>query len=364
VTNNYLTHKQWNDFSKAFNDCKGSSNVQACQQQVVRTYQNISAQQDAALNLACVTNTPQCTTLLIAAIDGSKTAETLVQNGKLPDNYLGGANFNNNVPLFVQTYVNNQVNEYCRTNPKECNDIKPALIALGVAGGASGAFAIAANFSRIAAWAGATVQACLGNVPLCINQASITAGDVLVGDALGGASIVGSAALIGRTTRGADGVIKAIPDQIPYHPPGSIVPQGSGPYCGPACAAMTITDGTGKSVDLKSAIGMFENGIRPTGVDSNEISKVLSNAGVKNTVELNLVPDQLNAALAQGETVILNIPVGREGRHFIIVDSIRYENGMAYYMTRDPFVGPRGVITTRLAAVISGAGANAIIIRK
>ena len=143
---------------------------------------------------------------------------------------------------------------------------------------------------------------------------------------------------------------------IPYEPPGSMVLQGTQPVCGPACAAMTITDRTGISVSLDTVIGNFPNGVRITGVNANEISTVITNAGVANRVERAILPSELNQALNGGQTVILNT-----GNHFIIIDSVRVVNGVTYYMTRDPFMGPRGVAASILDARIVN-GANAIVI--
>ncbi|WP_217806443.1 hypothetical protein, partial [Chromobacterium violaceum] len=47
--------------------------------------------------------------------------------------------------------------------------------------------------------------------------------------------------------------------------------------------------------------------------------------------------------------------------HFVIVDSQLEVNGVAYYMTRDPYVGPRGVQSTLLQTVMS-QGVNAVIV--
>jgi filamentous hemagglutinin len=121
---------------------------------------------------------------------------------------------------------------------------------------------------------------------------------------------------------------------------------------------MVISDNTGASVSLQDAIGSFVNGIRPTGVNSTELSNVISNAGVQNTVETAMLPGQLNQALSNGQSVIVNV-----NGHFIIVDGETTVNGTAYYMTRDPYVGPRGVLGSALDSVMS-RGVNAIVIGK
>ncbi|WP_372585821.1 hypothetical protein, partial [Staphylococcus epidermidis] len=132
--------------------------------------------------------------------------------------------------------------------------------------------------------------------------------------------------------------------------------QGEAPVCGPACAAMVISDRTGNSVSLESVIGSFENGIRPTGVNASELSNVISKAGVENTVETVMMPGQLSSNLSKGQVVIVNIR-----GHFIIVDSEVSVNGVSYYMTRDPYIGPRGVLASALNSAMSN-GVNAIVI--
>jgi len=75
-----------------------------------------------------------------------------------------------------------------------------------------------------------------------------------------------------------------------------------------------------------------------------------------------LTPSELSHAVQNGQQVILQVPAG-EVYHFIIVDDIQEANGIAYYMTRDPFAGPRGVQSSILNNAISG-GANAVVIRR
>ncbi len=160
---------------------------------------------------------------------------------------------------------------------------------------------------------------------------------------------------------GAGGIAIA-PKTIPYEPKGTVVLQGDAPVCGPACAAMTITDETGISISLEAAIGSFVNGVRSTGVNTLELSDVISKAGVKNTVNMTMLPEQLNRALQEGSSVIVQVPAG-QGKHFIIVDAVKSVDGVSYYMTRDPYVGPRGVQQRLLDGAMSD-GVNAIVIGK
>lgn len=94
------------------------------------------------------------------------------------------------------------------------------------------------------------------------------------------AAVVGPKATAGASVDGAGGIVVA-PKTIPYEPKGSVVLQGDAPVCGPACAAMTITDKTGAAISLDNAIGSFGTGVRPTGVNTLELSDVISKAGVK-----------------------------------------------------------------------------------
>ena len=177
------------------------------------------------------------------------------------------------------------------------------------------------------------------------------------------ATLAGFSGLRGLGTKAADGAGDnfAAPTII-YKPSGSVILQGNDPVCGPACAAMTITDATGKTVSLDDAIGRFANGIRPTGVNTLELSKVISDSGVKNTVETTMFPGMLSKALDNGNPVIVQVRAGT-GYHFMIVDSMKVEAGASYYMIRDPYTGPRGVLAKILDGAIS-TGANAIVIGK
>ncbi|MFS0825190.1 cysteine peptidase family C39 domain-containing protein [Pseudomonas phoenicis] len=171
----------------------------------------------------------------------------------------------------------------------------------------------------------------------------------------------GTRAITDTSVDGAGGIAGA-PKTIPYQPKGSVVLQGDAPVCGPACAAMTITDKTGATVSLDEVIGSFANGVRPTGVNTMELSNVISKAEVKNTVNKTMLPDQLNKALIEGASVIVQVPAG-QGRHFIIVDSVESIDGVNYYMTRDPYVGPRGVQKGLLDGAMS-TGVNAMVIER
>jgi filamentous hemagglutinin len=194
-------------------------------------------------------------------------------------------------------------------------------------------------------------------------DAAKTAGTAAT-DAAKAAEAAGTADVVTADSalNGAGGVAN-ISKTIPYQPSGTVILQGAAPVCGPACAAMVITDNTGNSISLADTKGSFTNGIRPTGVSTMELSNVISNAGISNTVETTMLPSQLNQALQNGQAVIVQVPSGSSGYHFIIVDSVQSIDNVSYYMTRDPLVGPRGVLSSVLDNAIS-TGANAIVIGK
>lgn len=160
---------------------------------------------------------------------------------------------------------------------------------------------------------------------------------------------------------GASGVLSA-PKSIEYTPSGSVVlqPKGS-PLCGPTACNMVINDARGNAIDLNTVVGQFK-GVRSSGVNINEMNQVLNNHGITNTTTTTLTVNELNNALKNGQQVIVGVPAGT-GNHFIIVDEFKTIDNVPYYLTRDPFVGPRGVRSDILSKAISANG-NAIIIGK
>ena len=75
-----------------------------------------------------------------------------------------------------------------------------------------------------------------------------------------------------------------------------------------------------------------------------------------------MLPEQLNKALQEGASVIVQVPTG-QGKHFIIVDSVKSVDGISYYMTPDTYVGSRGVQQGLLDGAMS-TGVNVIVIGK
>ena len=161
--------------------------------------------------------------------------------------------------------------------------------------------------------------------------------------------------------RGGAGEVN-IPNKIDYTPTGSYTSQGKDPLCGPACVNMVVNDKFGRSVDLATTVKGFKD-IRSTGVNTLEVSTALTNKGIKNTVNTNLFPKQLENALADGSPVIVQIPLTK-GRHFVVVDKIQKVNGVEYYMIRDPYVGSYGAKKSLLDAKLNSGDVNSIIIGK
>ena len=78
-------------------------------------------------------------------------------------------------------------------------------------------------------------------------------------------------------------------------------------------------------------------------------------------MKATMLPSELNQVLQGGRNVILQVPAGGNGYHFIIVDSVKVVDGVGYYMTRDLLAGPRGVMQLFVDRAIS-SGANTIIV--
>lgn len=75
-----------------------------------------------------------------------------------------------------------------------------------------------------------------------------------------------------------------------------------------------------------------------------------------------MLPHELNSALKNGSNVIVQVRAG-EGYHFMIVDGVKTVDGIGYYMIRDPYTGPRGVMQSILDRAM-GAEVNSIVIGK
>jgi filamentous hemagglutinin len=377
VQNNYLTSEQWNDFSKEYNDCQASrGSVQACRDGVIATYQAISKTQDAILNAACKANSPECGILLSDALAGSKAGENLVISGTLTPNFLGGANFNNNIPAFVQTYITNQVNDYCKANPQQCNDIKPILAFYGITGAAVSGAAVAINFTRIAAWSGLTVQGCISNLPLCVNQASLVGADIIAGEALGGATIVGGAAAVGTGAKVVANIGGAASDTAvglrAGHGQGIFTYIDIAPYTPSRPTLGQLTGDSCVAASCRMASGMNEpeayiRGVLQTDSTGTLLSNVpaglrtLGFSGEANYVS-NITANTIASATSNGSVVIVNLRVtGSSTAHAVVVDSI--SNGRVYI--RDPWpIGTGSSYSVPVSALNSTTlTGSAVIIR-
>jgi hypothetical protein len=406
VTNNYLSHRQWQDLRTALDACKAKNTDCA---PVVNAYRILNRANDAALLEACRDpSSPACTTRTNEALGGRGQQDTL----GIPDSVLGaGSQGNSNLILGnVLADRNRQTAQAaCDANPQNCITTPEGMAQVGI-GGIKGVARSPIDLLNtgpaVVNGYGYIADTVTGNpltprvTPLPYPDALDTQGGLQGAGAVGG-GVIGGAVLIGGAnavlrpgagttgaaataaaepaagaapatsgtrasgTAGRTAIVDGAgapganpPNTIAYQPTGAVVMQGNAPVCGPACAAMTITDRTGATISLDATIGNFPNGIRPTGVNAAEISNVLNGSGIKSTVNTSMLPSELNQALANGNTVIVNV-----GDHFIIVDGTRTVNGVMYYMTRDPAVGPRGVIGTLLNNVMS-RGVNAVVVRR
>jgi hypothetical protein len=181
-----------------------------------------------------------------------------------------------------------------------------------------------------------------------------------------GMTTAGTRFVVNRVTPGAANRIDEFVDgagggalngsrTVEYRPEGQVALQGDAPVCGPASCSMVISDRSGDAVDLGRVTSQFEE-IRPSGVNVNEMSRVLNQNNVANSATTRMTPSQLQNSLAKGNPAIVQVPTSNGGRHFIVVDSYEVVNGVPYYMTRDPYVGGRGVRADILDANMTGQG--------
>ncbi|MGE0332271.1 MAG: hemagglutinin repeat-containing protein [Ramlibacter sp.] len=171
TVNNYLTQAQW----KAMADERARCADQACRDGVDTRYGALSASQDEALRQACTNlNSATCRTLVTAAVDGSATQLELVAKGKLPDNYLGGRDFNSNVNLFAQKMQAQDVVNACATNPAQCDQARLAgsvrllMTATVVAASAAAVTVLGAEAAALAAFARNPVLYCTQSPTGCM----------------------------------------------------------------------------------------------------------------------------------------------------------------------------------------------------
>jgi large exoprotein involved in heme utilization and adhesion len=100
VKNNFLTDKQWKEFSEKLAACKGN---QACETQQRNEYLSISKAQDDALRAACTTpSSSACTTMTSQVLQGRQEQLNLYMSRQLPAMYVAGANMQGTGELIVK----------------------------------------------------------------------------------------------------------------------------------------------------------------------------------------------------------------------------------------------------------------------
>lgn len=100
VRNNFLTDKQWKEFSDKLAACKGN---QACETQQRNDYLSISKAQDDALRAACtVPSSSTCTTMTSQVLQGRQEQLNLYMSKSLPAMYVAGANLQGTGELIVR----------------------------------------------------------------------------------------------------------------------------------------------------------------------------------------------------------------------------------------------------------------------
>jgi large exoprotein involved in heme utilization and adhesion len=100
VKNNFLTDKQWKEFSDKLAACKGN---QACETQQRNDYLSISKAQDDALRAACTTpSSSACTTMTSQVLQGRQEQLNLYMSRQLPAMYVAGANMQGTGELIVK----------------------------------------------------------------------------------------------------------------------------------------------------------------------------------------------------------------------------------------------------------------------
>jgi large exoprotein involved in heme utilization and adhesion len=100
VRNNFLTDKQWKEFSDKLAACNGN---QACETQQRNDYLSISKAQDDALRAACTApSSSACTTMTSQVLQGRQEQLNLYMSRQLPAMYVAGANLQGTGELIVK----------------------------------------------------------------------------------------------------------------------------------------------------------------------------------------------------------------------------------------------------------------------
>jgi hypothetical protein len=123
VKNNFLTDKQWNDFSKKLASCNGDK---TCEASARTEYLQLSNLQDA--QLATCDTRGDCDTLRNNVLQGRDAMLQLVNTGKLPVAYAGafdmqymGQKLANDATFRKQVGNAVEYMNWCTANPSACN---------------------------------------------------------------------------------------------------------------------------------------------------------------------------------------------------------------------------------------------------
>lgn len=121
-----------------------------------------------------------------------------------------------------------------------------------------------------------------------------------------------------------------------------------------------IVNDHGQLVNLIDMVKNFH--VTDRGVLTDKLSEVLRGYDISNVMHTNMFSSELDANLGQNKNVILQVPAGT-GYHFLIVDKLEIIDGTKYYMTRDPYSGPRGIKAEIIISIMNRTGGlNAITI--
>ncbi|MCS4511914.1 DUF6862 domain-containing protein, partial [Xylophilus ampelinus] len=210
VVNNYLSSQQWRDFAKDLDQCRKSAGD--CTS-VVNKYQKISNDQDTQLASACRDlDSPGCRSMVADVVGGRDAQIGLAIDGKLPANFIGGADLQGNGNLYERKVQAQDIVNACAADRTGCDQQRlrgsAQLLLTGVS---IGALVVAAPGMAVEAGAlvaeGAKLY-CARRPDSCVALAE-TLGSTLGGvpqTGVGGSSIAGRGTRGGAPATGAVGV--------------------------------------------------------------------------------------------------------------------------------------------------------------
>ncbi|MFE8645077.1 DUF6862 domain-containing protein [Sphingomonas sp. NCPPB 2930] len=219
VVNNYLSSQQWRDFAKDLDQCQKSGGD--CTS-VVNRYRNISNDQDTQLASACRDlNSPGCRSMVAEVVGGRDAQIGLAIDGKLPANFIGGADLQGNGNLYERKVQAQDIVNACAADPTGCDQQRlrgsAQLLLTGVS---IGALAVAAPGMAVEAGAlvaeGATLY-CARRPDSCVALAE-TLGSTLGGvpqTGVGGSSIASRGARGGAPATGIAGAGAGAKGEVP-----------------------------------------------------------------------------------------------------------------------------------------------------